>query len=66
MYFSRTDLRSLNFRYETLKSPLLKKPSVYHLFISCESQTIKAKCLLISRTSERMNMNEYMIELECF
>ena len=65
--FSQETYHSQNFRYETLKSPLLKILSVYLLsHFVWKLQTIKGTFLSFSLIREWMNMNEYMIELWCF
>ena len=66
LFFQET-YHSQNFRYETLKSPLLKKLSVSLLpHFVWKSQTIKGTFLSFSLIREWMNMNEYMIELWYF
>ena len=58
---------SPNFTHEILKCPVLKKLSVSHLpHFLWKSQTIKGTFLPISRITEWMNMNKYIIDIWCF
>ena len=63
----RETCHSQNFRYETLKSRLLKKLSVSHiLHFEWKSRMIKGTFLSFSISTEWMNMNEYIIQFLCF
>ena len=65
--FSQETYHSQKFRYETLKSLLLKKLNVSLLpYFVWKSQTIKGAFLSFSLFRKWINMNEYMIELWCF
>ena len=58
---------SQNFRYETLKSSLLKELSKSHIpDFMWKSRMIKGTFLSFSLITEWMNVKEYMIELLCF
>ena len=60
--FSQETYQSQNFRYETLKSPLLKKTKC----VPHEShKRLKVHFLSFSLITGSINMNKYMIEFLC-